>query len=297
MRIRGWSCWHSCLLIMSVCLSSCASVASEPIWKEAVAGDGPGNPGLIDQDELVEVRNLPKSRTGNPAYYEVFGIRYAVMDTAEGFSQKGVASWYGSKFHGNSTSSGEIYDMHKLTAAHKHLPLPTFVKVTRVDTGQSIVVKVNDRGPFVHARIIDLSYAAAAKLNMLGRGKAEVMIEALSSHKAQDVVKPLDSAVDADTDDLQNTGPGLKIQTVSPSSPVTPLHYLQVGAYSTALNAEAKRKLIVDNMELPANTHFDESRGLYRVNIGPLASQASMDNVMQQLAANGLTAFVVEGAR
>lgn len=303
--------WHSCLLILSTCLSSCISVASEPAWKKAVEGDGPGNPEFIDPDELVEVRNLPKSRIGNPSDYKVFGKRYTVMDSAEGFSQQGIASWYGSKFHGNATSSGEIYDMHKLTAAHKHLPLPTFVQVTRVDNGQSIIVKVNDRGPFVDERIIDLSYGAAAKLDMLGSGKSEVVIKALSSHALPDPAAPLkvpavpsdDSAqaaepvkVPAVTEDdvAQVAEPELKIKTVAYNRELAPMHYLQVGAFSKALNAEAKRKLIVDNMQLPAKTHFDENRGLYRVNVGPLVNQASIDEAVRKLAANGLTGFAVE---
>lgn len=301
--------WHSCLLILSTCLSSCISVASEPVWKKAVAGDGPGNPELIDSDELVEVRNLPKSRIGNPSDYEVFGKRYRVMDSAEGFSQQGIASWYGSKFHGNATSSGEIYDMHKLTAAHKHLPLPTFVQVTRVDNGQSIIVKVNDRGPFVDERIIDLSYGAAAKLDMLGSGKSEVVVKALSSHARPGTAEPVnavsgdDSAQAAEpvnvpdlTEDVraQAAEPELKIKTLAHNRELASMHYLQVGAYSKAPNAEAKRKLIVDNIQLPAKTHFDENRGLYRVNVGPLANQASIDKAMRKLLANGLTGFTVE---
>jgi len=132
------------------------------------------------------VRNLPKSRTGNMAQYTVFGKRYRVMDSAENFSEQGKASWYGKKFHGLKTSSGEIYDMYAMTAAHKHLPLPTYVRVTNMENGRNIVVKVNDRGPFVGTRIIDLSLAAAEALDMVEQGTAQVRVDALSTHLVAD---------------------------------------------------------------------------------------------------------------
>jgi len=128
------------------------------------------------------VRNLPKSSTGNMPEYIVFGRRYLVMDSAAGFTEQGIASWYGEKFHGRKTSSGDIYDMNAMTAAHKHLPLPTYVRVTNLDNNNSVVVKVNDRGPFVGNRIIDLSFAAAMELGMTEKGTANVHLDALSTH-------------------------------------------------------------------------------------------------------------------
>jgi len=142
-----------------------------------------GQMARVDQPAVPEyVRNLPKSRTGNMAEYTVFGKRYTVLDSAAGFSEQGTASWYGKEFHGRKTSSGEIYDMHAMTAAHKNLPLPTFVRVTNLENNHSVVVKVNDRGPFVGNRIIDLSLAAAVALDMQNQGTANVYIEALSTH-------------------------------------------------------------------------------------------------------------------
>lgn len=128
------------------------------------------------------VQNLPKSKTGNMEQYTVFGKQYKVMDSAANFKEQGTASWYGQKFHGRKTSSGEIYDMHAMTAAHKHLPLPTFVRVTNLENNQSVVVKVNDRGPFVGDRIIDMSFAAAQLLGMVQKGTAPVLVEGLSTH-------------------------------------------------------------------------------------------------------------------
>ena len=128
------------------------------------------------------VRNLPKSRTGNMEQYTVFGKQYRVMDSAANFSETGKASWYGKKFHGRKTSSGEIYDMYAMTAAHKHLPIPTYVRVTNLENNKVIVVKVNDRGPFIGTRIIDLSYAAAQALDMAEQGVANVRVDGLSTH-------------------------------------------------------------------------------------------------------------------
>ncbi|RMD69130.1 MAG: septal ring lytic transglycosylase RlpA family protein [Gammaproteobacteria bacterium] len=121
----------------------------------------------------------PKSAYGNPRSYEVFGKRYQVRASSKGYRERGMASWYGKKFHGRRTSSGEIYDMYAMTAAHRTLPLPSYVEVTNLKNGRKVVVRVNDRGPFAKDRIIDLSYAAAYKLGILKEGTAPVMIEAI----------------------------------------------------------------------------------------------------------------------
>ncbi|MGB0212504.1 septal ring lytic transglycosylase RlpA family protein [Algiphilus sp.] len=127
----------------------------------------------------ARVRDEPRSRYGNPDSYEVRGKRYYVLETAAGYRERGRASWYGKKFHGRRTSSGEAYDMFAMTAAHKTLPLPSFARVTNLENGRSAVVRVNDRGPFHDHRIIDLSYAAAARLGVIQHGSAEVEVEAL----------------------------------------------------------------------------------------------------------------------
>lgn len=132
----------------------------------------------VDAIPEPEVREEPLARTGNRDYV-VLGRRYHVLDSAEGYAQEGEASYYGKKFHGRKTSSGEVYDMYAFTAAHRTLPLPSYVRVTNLDNGRSIVVRVNDRGPFHSRRIIDLSYAAAVKLGYRQRGTARVRVEAL----------------------------------------------------------------------------------------------------------------------
>ena len=121
----------------------------------------------------------PRPAQGNPPFYDVMGERYHVLDDSAGYAEQGVASWYGRDFHGKRTSSGEVYDMYALTAAHKTLPLPTDARVTNLTTGKSIVVRINDRGPFKSERIIDLSYVAAHKLGFIQTGQAQVEVEAI----------------------------------------------------------------------------------------------------------------------
>ncbi|MGB5576444.1 MAG: septal ring lytic transglycosylase RlpA family protein, partial [Woeseiaceae bacterium] len=146
-------------------------------------GDGPPRSGSTRVDGLpgdATPRREARSRYGNGPVYEVLGKRYRVMPSSRGYQERGVASWYGRKFHGNLTSNREVYDMHEMTAAHKTLPLPTYVRVRNLQNDKSIVVRVNDRGPFVHNRIIDLSYAAAARLDMLRDGTSLVEVTAIN---------------------------------------------------------------------------------------------------------------------
>ena len=283
-----------CLLAV-VCLAGCSVVTAEPVWKKAVAGDGPGDPGRLGSTEVV-VENLPKSRSGNPQEYNVFGRAYSVLDTARDFREQGVASWYGKKFHGRPTSSGELYDMHQMTAAHKSLPLPTFVRVTRIDNGQSLIVKVNDRGPFVDDRIIDLSYAAAAELGLLKQGKADVFIEALSTHEP-DIVTGMAPAGHAQAGDASILAVQSMQQDLTGSGAPTDMKFLQVGAYSEAANAEA----MLDSLrgfldDVPAEISHDAGSNLFRVRIGPLSDPQSMRRAQGSLALAGIDSYRVTTA-
>ena len=142
----------------------------------------PSDPGSVDLDTISDAvpREEPLSRYGNMDEYEVFGRTYRTLDSAEGYEAEGVASWYGEEFHGRSTSSGEPYDMYAMTAAHKTLPLPSYAEITNLDNGRKVVVRVNDRGPFHDGRLIDVSYAAAHRLGMLGTGTTRVGVRALT---------------------------------------------------------------------------------------------------------------------
>src|SRR5689334_19372335 len=131
-------------------------------------------------------RAEPKSARGNPPFYDVLGKRYFVLNSADGYAERGVASWYGPGFHAQSTSNGERYDMYAMSAAHKTLPLPSYVQVTNLQNGRSVTVRVNDRGPFKDGRIIDLSYTAAAKLGMLKDGTAFVEVRAVAASEPQE---------------------------------------------------------------------------------------------------------------
>ncbi len=173
------------LIVVAGLVGACTSLPGppgDPTKYKRTRVDGPGELSKVAYGKAEVPRNLPKSAWGNAPTYKVFGTRYSVMDSARGFREEGIASWYGSKFHGRQTSNGDVYNMYDMTAAHKHLPLPTFVRVTNLENNKRLVVKVNDRGPFVDDRIIDLSYGAAARLGMLETGTARVRIVAISEN-------------------------------------------------------------------------------------------------------------------
>ena len=206
-----------------------------------------------------------RSKYGNPKSYVVFGKRYNVMNDNRGFSQQGIASWYGKKFHGKRTSSGESYDMYAMTAAHKTLILPAYVEVTNLRNGKKVVVKVNDRGPFHENRIIDLSYAAATKLDVVAKGTALVKIR---------VVQPGYASAKRST----------PVETISPEySPGD--FFIQVGAFSELDNAESLRRKLnfIGNTLVKISQVMIDNRTLYRVRIGPLSDVGIADKIVQQL--------------
>ena len=172
-------------LAVAVGMSGCAgeaqragpAAAARPPPVAAAAPEAAAPPAQSVPDAVPRVE--PRSRYGNPPFYDVFGKRYYVLSSSTAYVERGVASWYGPGFHKIRTSTGEPYDMYGMTAAHKTLPLPAYVRVTNLQNGRSIVVRVNDRGPFVDNRIIDLSYTAAAKLDMLRNGTAMVEVRAI----------------------------------------------------------------------------------------------------------------------
>jgi rare lipoprotein A len=221
-------------------------------------------------------RKEPKSRYGNPKSYVVFGKRYYTMNSSEGFSQRGIASWYGEKFHGRKTSSGEVYDMYKMTAAHKELPLPSYVRVINISNGREVVVRVNDRGPFHENRIIDLSYAAAKKLGIVAKGTGLVEIQILDGSRSAQPV--------------QATAP---IRGADAEGPVP--FYLQVGAYAYLKNAEVMREKIRYLIKEPVNILDASSNGrsLFRVRIGPLLTINASDVTAKTLMDAGIGDYLV----
>ena len=160
-------------------LSTRGNYVAGGLYLPGVADTVPDEIPDVDAIPEPEVRDEPRSRGGNRDY-SVLGKRYKVMDEADGYVETGLASYYGKKFHGRRTSNQEVYDMYAFTAAHKTLPLPSFARVTNLDNGKSIVVRINDRGPFHAGRVIDLSYAAAVRLGYRERGTARVEVRALT---------------------------------------------------------------------------------------------------------------------
>lgn len=211
----------------------------------------------------------PKSRHGNPASYAVFGKRYYTLDSSDGYRERGIASWYGTKFHGRRTSSGDPYDMYAMTAAHKTLPLPTYVSVTNLDNGRSVVLRVNDRGPFHANRIIDLSYTAASKLGILSKGTGSVEVLALDPRAPEpETVATLRS---------------------SPAAGTTRL-YLQTGSFSVRANAEQMKWKMESVSGGPVNIKPAQigGRTTYRVWVGPIADVDKADRLAQQITDLGL---------
>ena len=216
----------------------------------------------------------PRSRYGNPPSYAVYGKRYYTLDTSNGYSERGIASWYGTKFHGRRTSSGQAYDMYAMTAAHKTLPLPTYVRVSNLENRRSVVLRVNDRGPFHSDRIIDLSYAAAWKLGILSKGTGYVEIVALDPSARE----PLSSVAEA---------------APSPGSEPQPVRlYLQTGSFSVRANAEQMRWRMQDVSGGPVEVQLVEIGGrvTYRVRVGPIANVSKADRLAQQILDLGLEA-------
>ena len=218
-----------------------------------------------------------RSGPGNPSSYVVFGKRYYVLESSEGFVQRGIASWYGTKFHGRKTSNGEIYDMYAMTAAHKTLPIPVFVHVKNLDNGRSMVVRVNDRGPFIDGRIIDLSYAAAIKLGVDGPGTANVQISVVGSDQS----KPTN---------VVRTIP----LTDQPAKDV-PL-FVQMGSFSSQINANNLMQELISVNESSAQISQRQTENgiFFRVRVGPLYDIDEANAVLRRLKNKGFqTAHIV----
>ena len=270
-------------------------------------------------------RNEPRSRNGNPPFYDVMGKRYFVLSSSVGYVERGVASWYGPGFHKVRTSTGEPYDMYAMTAAHKTLPLPAYVRVTNLQNGRSIVVRVNDRGPFVGNRIIDLSYTAASKLDMLRNGTAMVEVRTL---EAAAVGAPLTAALAAPPPtppvaaapgaapsaaptaapliatpitgaDAPPPSPAPAAQSPEAASdvsgavstvPVPRALFIQAGAFSDPNNAERLMQKLRGGGYGKVFVRDDDIAGrrMYRVRIGPVPNVAEFDRIVAALERAGI---------
>lgn len=262
------------LLLVCFVLAACSYKPSRYKMEQDV---DPG--GQFDVSNIPEVvpKWEPLSPQGNQSSYEVLGERYRVLPADSEYEEEGLASWYGLKFHGELTSNGEIYDMYSFSAAHKTLPLPSYVRVTNLDNNQALIVRVNDRGPFHSDRIIDLSYAAAIKLGYKDKGTARVKLERLQ-------VLPADSAEAAKTP--------MSEKSVQPlSDKLVP--FVQVAAFSSYDLAEAMGKRVQG--VLPGSNVFladtQTATGLlYRVRVGPFATSQEAERAVEALTGSGVGA-------
>lgn len=265
-----------CVLTLSIIIIGCGS---KPKSSSA---------GAIPKEE-------PVSKYGNPKSYKVLGETYKVKDTSKGYSEVGVASWYGKDFHGKRTSSGTPYNMHSYSAAHKTLPIPTYVKVTNLENGKSINVRVDDRGPFSKGRIIDLSYRAAKDLDVIGKGTAKVKVEALAPYQHLTADKaayghtytpqPTFSDSRGDVIEITDSTPNAYIP---PNSHQSGPYTVQLNAYSSEYNAANYQDQIRQAYQLPTEVHYDGQ--FYRVIVHRYNTQYDADNAANSLRGQGLSA-------
>jgi len=273
-RIRELPALSSCifLIFLSVSIVGCGGATQ---WED-------------DSHQRTQkvTKSQKRSSRGNPPFYEVFGERYYVLNTSAGFKERGIASWYGKKFHGKPTSSGEIYDMHAMTAAHKTLPLPTNVRVTNLRNGKSIVVKVNDRGPFVDNRIIDLSYTAAQKLDMISAGTTFVEVEIFTGNSAETPLIANSSGQPSATKSALSMANPISSAVAEPIADTTVVQlYLQVGAFGDRLNAQNLQQQLIGHGISNVVIRYDESRNpaLYRVRLGPITNVNEYDLLVKRV--------------
>lgn len=260
-----------------------------------LTGDGPGadTPSNLDSIPDAVPRAEPLHRYANRPY-SALGKTYTPLQTTGNYSERGSASWYGKKFHGQRTSIGEVYDMYAMTAAHPTLPIPSYARVTNPANGKSVIVRVNDRGPFLHSRIMDLSYVAAYKLGYINQGSAEVEVESI----AVDANAPVTSAI-------VSSGVTVEPITVMPiaAAPAMPVEtagaptgqvFLQFGAFKSTQGAESF--LARMRAELgDGSKHFSlyEKEGLTRVHLGPYKSANEARTAAAKLEARlGFKPFV-----
>ena len=257
--------------------------------------DGPGDKVPADLDTIPEPvpRAEPLHRFANRPY-TVFGREYVPATSLRPYRERGIASWYGKKFHGEKTSTGEVYDMYGLTAAHPTLPLPSYARVTGVATGRSVIVRVNDRGPFLHDRVIDLSYAAAHRIGIAQKGSGEVEVEAIlpgtTPLRAAPSLPPVAAAA--------GTAPASPRAAVEPMAVAgaAPGFAVQLGAFGNYANAQNFLEHVQNQLaSAQVEPKIRQVSGLFRVYVGPYAGRDEARRVAQRLeTAFGLATTVAE---
>lgn len=292
--------WILVLFVIVHVLGACSSLRKEPQDGPPSVADRSEIPLPADQTPRVE----PLSKYGNPSSYVVFGKTYHTLPSSQGFVQRGIASWYGKKFHGRLTSSREPYDMYAMTAAHTQLPLPTYVQVTNLKNGKQVVLRVNDRGPFHGNRVIDLSYTAAKKLDIIQQGTGLVEVRALDPrnyrlaqnrtiNSSNNASIKTESATTADGSVSEVVVEQQKVLVADSAITVSakgPQVFVQVGAFGERENAnQLKNQLSGLNLgEVTISSVVKNAKPLHRVRIGPLATVQTADDTVAELNAMGM---------
>ncbi len=261
---------------LALLVSACATKRPGGYYKD----DGPGASPPRDVESIPDAKPKvePLHRSANNPY-TVFGRSYVPAKAVRPFKQRGTASWYGKRFHGQLTSSGERYDMYRMTAAHPTLPIPSYARVTHLGNGRSVIVRINDRGPFHPGRIIDLSYAAAAKLGYVAAGSAPVEVESILPGDMSRVAEEPATAPVAAAPEPRPAGAD-PIPATTDAKGV----FLQLGAFSARDNADALRARLERELSwLDRGIEVLPTDGLFRVRLGPYPDRAAADGVAARI--------------
>ncbi|GAB5497979.1 MAG: septal ring lytic transglycosylase RlpA family protein [Pseudohongiellaceae bacterium] len=266
----------ACLAVVAVSVTACGlGTPQNPNAGRYSISQDRAPTGSVDARTIPDLEPQPVSRTlaGNRSPYTVLGRSYTVLPTEQGYRESGVASWYGEKFHGHKTSNGEIFDMYQVSAAHKSLPIPSYARVTNLDNNRSIIVRVNDRGPFHGDRLIDLSYAAALKLGYAQRGTARVQVEGI-------VADPWQDSRSAGNRPTSQSSAVLTMNSAESS-------YVQVGAFAQLESAQRLRSELQSMTQRPViiRTVNSASGVLHRVRIGPVDDPVEIDQLTARVVA------------
>jgi rare lipoprotein A len=264
-------CHGACVLVFAILVTACAQKPSGRYHQQHDSAPITPPPEVKMHDALPTHEPYAKA---NLRPYTVRGINYRPLESGKGYSAEGIASWYGQKFHGHLTSNGEIYDMYTMSAAHTTLPLPSFARITNLENGNQVVVRVNDRGPFHANRLIDLSYAAALKLGMLSTGTAKVKLD----------------VIHVDETGLITVGNGPTISekpqttSLSAANPNKSL-YIQVAALQDKNKIEQIGAGLTSLYQMPFHSPYEN--GIYRLRLGPIADDKAASQLLGELKKNG----------
>lgn len=290
---------HFQKLFVILCITMLAACSSQPTVQQGsdtrasgkggyYLDDGPGDNPPADIDSIPDAPLKTETLLPRPNQpYTALGKKYVPMTTYAPYVKEGVASWYGRRYHGKKTSSGEIYDMYAMTGAHPTLPIPSYVRVTNPANNRSVIVRINDRGPFKHDRLIDLSYAAAYKLRLVGQGSGHVQVEWIDTRP--EALKKMNATQTALAAPIEITPVAYKVPEPTTSKPSSlaaknitdndaATYYVQVGAFKNELNGELLQKKIM-GLDLAGDAAVSNvyNDGIYRVKLGPFGTRKEAD--------------------